>query len=125
VAKCPVSAISTVSPGESVLTIAARARGRIDHDGLPRLEHGLAALENLLAELGEFEAAMVDDRHVHGAQHAIRDRARAGNMQEMTTLLRCHGVPPWARPVSAGALSVAVFAFIFQDCNRRPEFTIR
>ena len=37
-------------------------------------------------------AAMIDDRHVHGAEHAIRHRARAGNLQEMASLMRGHGI---------------------------------
>ena len=55
------------------------------------LEDLLAALEHRLAELGELGAAMVDDRHVHGAEHAIRHRARARNLQKMASLVLVMG----------------------------------
>ena len=45
-----------------------------------------------LAEFGELGAAVVDDRHIHGAEHAVRDRARARNVQEMASLVLGHGV---------------------------------
>ncbi len=44
-----------------------------------------------LAEFGELGAAMVDDRHVHGAQHPVRHRARTGNLQKMASLVLGHG----------------------------------
>ena len=91
VAKWPVSTISTLSPGDSVLTIAA-SQAPVPEDGKMMtgplgLEDLLAALEHRPAELGEFGAAVVDDRHVHGAQDALGDRARARNLQEMASLM--------------------------------------
>ena len=97
VAKWPVSTISTLSPGDSVLTIAA-SQAPVPEDGNMItgplvLEDLLAALEHRLAECGELGAAVVDDRHVHGAEHPVRHRARAGNLQEMASLMLCHGFP--------------------------------
>src|SRR5258708_38227167 len=69
---------------------AGARRGKND-DRSGCLEDFLAALEYPLGELGEFGAAMVDDRHVHGAEHAIRHRARARNLQKMASLVLGHG----------------------------------
>ena len=70
----------------------AGARRRKDDDRPGGLEDLLATLEHRLAELGELRAAMVDDRHIHGAEHAIRHRARTGNLQKMASLMRCHEI---------------------------------
>jgi len=71
---------------------AGARRGKND-DRSGGFEDFLATIEYGLAEFGEFGAAMVNDRHVHGPQHAVRHRAWAGNLQEMASLMLCHGVP--------------------------------
>ncbi|MGY3650893.1 hypothetical protein ACVWW2_006184 [Bradyrhizobium sp. LM4.3] len=90
-AKWPVSTISTLSPGDSVLTIAASqapvSRRGEDHHRAGGLEDFPAAFEHGPAELAEFRAPVVDDGHVHGAQDALGDRARAGNLKEMASLM--------------------------------------
>ena len=61
------------------------------NDDRPRgLEDLLAPLEDGLAEFGELGAAVVDDRHIHGAEHAVRHRAGAGNLQEVASLVLGH-----------------------------------
>ena len=117
VAKWPVSTISTLSPGDSVLTIAASQApvpedGKHDHRALG-LEDLLAAFEHGLAEFGELGAAMVDDRHVHGAEHAIRapgsGREFAGN-----------GVPgagSWRSSSILSATHIAFNLFGYQPIN--------
>ena len=69
---------------------AGARRGKND-DRAGGLEDLLAAFEHRLGELGELRAAVVDDRHVHGAEHAIRHRAGAGNLQKMASLVLRHG----------------------------------
>ena len=96
VAKWPVSNISTLSPGDSVLTIAA-SQAPVPEDGNTITGPLVWKIcwqpsSTCLAEFGEVGAAMVDDRHIHGAQHAIRHRARARNLQEMLSLVLAHGV---------------------------------
>jgi hypothetical protein len=58
----------------------------------------LAAVEYRLAELGKLRATMVDDGHVHDAEHAIRHRARPRNLQKMAPLMLGHRIPPWIAP---------------------------
>ena len=36
-----------------------------------------------LGELREFGAAVIDDRAIHGAEDAVRQRRRSGNMEEV------------------------------------------
>ena len=62
---------------------AGAGRG-VDDDRIGGLENGLDAVEAALGELGEFRAAMVDDRRVHRPQHAVGQRRRAWDLQEMT-----------------------------------------
>ena len=94
VAKWPVSTISTMIARRQRIDDrrfpGAGARRGKDDDRAGGLEDLLAALEYRLGKLGEFGAAMVDDRHVHGAEHAIRHRARAGNLQKMASLMLGH-----------------------------------
>ena len=73
VAKCPVSAISTRSPGERVLS-EGRFRApvpdaRVDDDRAVGLENRLHAGENRLAERRELGSAVVDRRCVDRAQY--------------------------------------------------------
>ena len=68
---------------ESGFPRAGAGRG-VDDDRIGGLENGLDAVEAALGELGEFRPAMVDDRRVHRAQHAVGQRRRARNLQEMT-----------------------------------------
>ena len=68
--------------GERRLPGAGAGRG-IDDDRLRGLEDGLDALEHALGELGEFRAALVDERHVDRAQDAVGNGRRPGNLQEM------------------------------------------
>ena len=60
---------------------AGAGRGVDDHR-IAGLEDGLDAFEAFLSELGEFRPAVVDDRRVHRAQHAVRQRGRSRNMQK-------------------------------------------
>src|SRR5882724_10735022 len=86
----------------------AGARGWKNDDRSAGPKDFLAAVEYRLAEFGELRASMVDNRHVHGPEHAIRYRARPGNLQEMASLghefLVCFG-------------SQNNIAFIFYDIN--------
>jgi hypothetical protein len=61
----------------------AGAGGGVDHDRIGGLEDRLNAFKGALGELGELGAAMVDDRRVHRPQHAVGQRRRARNLQEM------------------------------------------
>ncbi len=61
----------------------AGAGGGVDDHRVGGLEDGLDAVEAALGELGEFRPAMVDDRRIHGPQHAVGKWRGAGNMQEM------------------------------------------
>src|SRR5580700_2951261 len=77
---------------------AVAGRQRIDQSGFPRagagrgvdddriggLENRLDAVEAAFRQLGEFRPAVVDDRGVHRAEHAVGQRRRARNLQEMT-----------------------------------------
>src|SRR5713226_9556089 len=78
-ANWPVSAISTLSPGDSVFTIAA-ARRRIDDNRLLGPENALATCEHGMTEFGEFRAAMIQGRHVHGPQHPVGHVGRSWNL---------------------------------------------
>jgi len=62
---------------------AGSGRGVNDHR-IAGLEDGLDAVEALLGQLGEFRAAVVDDGGVHRPQHAVGQRGRPRDMQEMT-----------------------------------------
>jgi hypothetical protein len=92
----------------------AGAGGRKNDDRAGSLEDFLAAFENRFAELGKRLAAVVDDRHVHGAEHPIRHRARAGNLQKMASLMR-HGF--------LTRLLARNIAFIFAGFNRQIVYT--
>jgi hypothetical protein len=60
--------------------------GRREHDHRLRgLEDGLDAFEHAPGELDEFRAALVDERHVDRAQHAVGHGRRSGDLQEMTS----------------------------------------
>ena len=59
------------------------AGGRIDDHRARGLEHPLHAGDDLLAELGEFRAAMIDRRHRDRLQHPVGHVGRAGDLQEM------------------------------------------
>ena len=103
VAKWPVSTISTLSPGDSVLTIAA-SQAPVPEEG--KMMTGPAVWKICLAAVrrsiwpssANCGAAVVDHRHVHGAEHAIRHRARAWDVQEMTPLVLGHGFSRSGRP---------------------------
>ena len=98
-ANWPVSAISTLSPGDSVLTIAASqapdARRGIDDDRLFGAEDALAAGQHGITEFGEFGAAMIQGRHVHGPQHPVGHVGRSWNLKKMPSSVQGHlGVLP-------------------------------
>ena len=90
VAKWPVSTISTLSPGDSVLTMAA-SQAPVPDDG--KITTGpevwkifwqpSRTVRPSSAELG---AAVIDDGHVHGPENAVGDRARPRNLQKMPSL---------------------------------------
>ena len=61
---------------------AGAGRG-VDDDGIGGLEDGLDAVETTLGELGEVRPAVIDDRRVHRAQHAVGQRGRARNLEEV------------------------------------------
>ena len=56
----------------------------VDDDRIGGLENGLDAVETALGELGKLRPAMIDDRSIHGAQHAVGQRRRPRDLQEMT-----------------------------------------
>lgn len=60
--------------GHSVLTIAA-SKTPVPDEGKSRqgfgTEDGLAALQNIGAQSREFEAAMIDRRHIHRTEHPV------------------------------------------------------
>ena len=93
---------------------AGARRGKDDHRA-GGLEDLLAALEHRLAELGEFGAAVVDDRHVHGAEHAVRHRAGPGNLQEMASLM----LRSWSDPRPYRRLRCAILHSIFSRVNAK------
>ena len=94
VANWPVSAISTLSPGDSVLTIAASQApvpdDGIDDDRLLGAEDALDAGQHLMAELGEFRTAMVHGRHVHRPQHPVGYVGRSWNLEKMPSGVHGH-----------------------------------
>ena len=49
------------------------------------LKHRVQTVEHFPAQFGKLRPAMIDDRAVHGAQHAIGDVGGSGNLQEMAT----------------------------------------
>ena len=61
----------------------AGAGGGVDDHRIGGLEDGLDAFQAFLGELGEFRPAVIDDRRVHRAQHAVGDRGRSRDMQKM------------------------------------------
>ena len=110
VAKWPVSTISTLSPGDSVLTIAA-SQAPVPEEGNTITGPLVWKIfwqpaKTCLAEFGELGAAVVDDRHIHGAEHAVRHRARAGNLQEMASLVLGHGFLLWLGWLSQSAYCI-------------------
>ena len=62
---------------------------------------------------------MVDDRHVHGAEHAIRHRTRTWNLQKMASLMLGHGIPRSNRETYCiqfdGLNSIIVCMFLIDD----------
>ena len=95
---------------------AVVGRERVDERGFPRagasrgvddhriggLEDGLDAFETVFGELGEFRPAMVDDRRVHGPQHAVGQRSRPRDVKEVAAhgagrILRHRLIPCQAR----------------------------
>ena len=94
-AKCPVSYISTRSPGDKVLTRAA-SQAPVPEAG--KMTTGPAVLKIRLtpsstscARPRNSGAAVVDGRFLDGAQHPARYVGRSGNLQQMTTARMCHG----------------------------------
>ena len=73
-----------MSPGDSVLTIAASQApvpdDRIDDDRLLGAENALHSGQYLVAQLGEFGTAMIQGRHVHGPQHPVGHVGRSWNL---------------------------------------------
>ncbi len=63
----------------------AGARRGIGDYRIGGLENGLDAVEALLRELGEFRPAVVDHRGVHRPQHAVGQRGRSRNLQEVAS----------------------------------------
>ena len=63
---------------------AGSGRG-IDDDRVRGLENGLDAFEATFGEPGELRAAVIDDRRVHRAQNAIRERRGPRDMEKMAT----------------------------------------
>src|SRR4051812_36119381 len=57
----------------------------IDHDGAGGLEDALHPGDDLLAEFGEFRAAMVDRWERDRVQDPVGNIGRAGDLQEMAT----------------------------------------
>src|SRR5439155_463501 len=63
----------------------AGARGGIDHDGRPGLEHGLEPFEDLQPHGAELGAAMIHRGAVDRAQNAVGHVGRPGDLQEMAS----------------------------------------
>ncbi len=87
-ANCPVSNISTLSPGESVLTSEASQapvpdEGKI-YDRSGALKDGFAPLENLFAQSGELGTAMIDGGALNRPQHPIGNIGRPRYLKEVT-----------------------------------------
>ena len=53
-------------------------------DGTGSLEDALQPLQNFGRQRGEFRAAVVDDRLIHGPKDAIWNIGRAGDLQKVT-----------------------------------------
>jgi hypothetical protein len=68
---------------------AGAGRGKND-DRLRGLKDRLAALQNLLAELAKGRSAMIDHLLVHGPKNALGDRAGAGDLEEVVTVILVH-----------------------------------
>jgi hypothetical protein len=103
----------------------ARPRGREDDDRPGRLEDFASAFENRLCQVGKGRAAVIDDRHVHGPEHAVRNGARAGNLKEMASLMRGHDflrsptrqlVTPILHSISAGSTKLLRSIFHRRSC---------
>ena len=97
-ANCPVSYISTLSPGESVLTSAA-SQAPVPEDGKITTGPEVWKMErqpsrNVLAELRELRPAMVEGGAVDSAQNAVGYVGGAGDLQEMTAWPMFHELPP-------------------------------
>ena len=95
VANWPVSNISTLSPGESVLTMAGFPRsgagGGEDHHLARGLENRLEILQKLQREPAELGPAVIDGGPRDGAQNTVRNVAGSGNLKEVTSAC----VWPW------------------------------
>src|SRR5262249_52286426 len=63
------------------------SRGGKDDDRAGSLKDLLTSPENSLGQFAELHAAVVDDRHVHRAEHPVWHRAWAWNLQKMTSLV--------------------------------------
>ena len=63
---------------------------RIDDDRLLRAEHALNRRQHLMAEHGEFRAAMVEGRHVDGPQHPVGHVGGAWNLEKMPSCMQRH-----------------------------------
>ena len=109
----------------------ARARGRKDEDRSGCLEDFPAAFENRLRQFGKSRTAVIDHRHVHGPEHAIRNGARAGNLKEMASLMLGHGflrfperqlLPPYCIQFQRDQLN---FAFNFRSTIGPPRIMVR
>ena len=91
VANCPVSTISTVSPGDKVFTNAASHAPVPEHgvhdDGAGGLEHALETPERLAPEFGKRRTAMIDRRLRDRAQDAIGHVGGAGDLKKMASAL--------------------------------------
>ena len=57
---------------------------RKDDHGTGSLEDALQPLQNFGRQRGEFRAAVVDDRLIHGPKDAIWNIGRAGDLQKVT-----------------------------------------
>jgi DNA-binding GntR family transcriptional regulator len=90
---------------------AGSRRWKNDHRS-GRLKDLLAAIEYRFAELGEFGAAMVHDRHVHGAKHPIRHRAWTGNLQKWR---------PWCSLMDSLVSSSLVQSYCIQNIRDQPN----
>ena len=86
-ANWPVSHISTLSPGDSVLVRPASQAPdpgrRIDDDVTWRLEETLDAGQHAAAELPEFKTAMIENSTRHRGQDALRHGRRPRNLQKV------------------------------------------
>src|SRR5579872_1512325 len=68
---------------------AGARRGKNDHR-LFGAENTLKAGKDGIAEFGEFRTAMVQRRHIHGPQDAVRYIGRAWNLKKMPSCMQSH-----------------------------------